>query len=97
MEHSLMCLVIGPASVQEFPWSISRPKGDSFAPEGPKAGSKKQRQETQDKEKGESNKEKGKGIFVLYGQRLPFDREEAELARRQMEGYTNKRGNPVLG
>ena len=60
MEHSLMCLVKGPASVQESPLSISRPKGDSFAPEGPKAGSKKQRQETPDKREGERNKEEGK-------------------------------------
>lgn len=36
-------------------------------------------------------------IFVLDGQRLPFDIEEADLAHRQMEIYTNKRGNPVLG
>lgn len=63
MEHSLMCLVKGPASAQESPWSISQPKGDSFAPEGPKAGSKKQRQETQDKGEGKRNKEEGKGYL----------------------------------
>lgn len=63
MEHSLMYLVKGTALAQETPWSISQPKGDSFAPEGEKAGSKKQRQETQDKGEGKGTRKRGKGYL----------------------------------
>ena len=35
--------------------------------------------------------------MFLGDKRLPLDKEEIDVAHRQMEVYKGKRGNPVLG
>ena len=37
------------------------------------------------------------GVFVSEGEGLPLDREETDVAHRQMVVYKGKRGNPMLG
>ena len=61
---------------------------DLFAPEGQRAGNKRQRQEIE-KLEGEGNGDAGvgEGIFVSGDKGLPLDREETNVAHRKMAVY----------
>ena len=62
---------------------------DLFAPEGQKAGNKRQRQELEDEREGEGSKEEREGYLCPHSgkgdKRLPLDRKETDVAHRQME------------
>jgi hypothetical protein len=68
-----------------------------FDPEGQKAGNKRQRQEIKDGEEGKGTKER-RQRYLSWSQnkgRL-LDREEADLACKQMVAYKGTTGNPML-
>ena len=92
---STMIEVIGISS--EPPRPSSQHKGDSFAPERQRTGNKRQRQEIEDEGEGEGNKEKGAVVFVLEDKGLPLDREETDVAHRQLAVYKGTRGNAISG
>lgn len=54
-------------------------------------GIRDKKTEEEDKREGEGSKEKGAGVFVLEGRKLPLEE------RRQMWHIGGTRGNPVLG
>ena len=63
-----------------------------------RAGNKRQRQEIEDEGEGEGNKGEGRRVFVLeWDKGLPLDREETDVAHRQMAVYKGTRRNLVLG
>lgn len=68
-------------------------QGGLFSPEGQRAGNKRPKQETEDKGQ-EKKKEQGKGEGIFF---LTLDREEMDVARRQIALYRSKWGTPVLG
>lgn len=71
----------------------TRPSGDLFAPEGQRAGNRG-RKETRTGDRGGRRREQreGEGIFVLvWDKGLPLDREETDVAHRQMAVYKGKR------
>lgn len=76
----------------EPPWLSHQHKEDLFAPEGQRAGNKRQRLETEG-----GGERKGKGLSVLEDKGLPLDRAETDLAHRKMAAYKSKRGNPKSG
>ena len=47
------------------------------------------------REKEKGTREGGKGIFALEDKELPLDREETDVAHRQMAVYKGEMGNPV--
>lgn len=59
----------GPKTAHDTPRPSSQHKGDVLAPEGQRAGNRRQKQEPEDQEEGEGNKGEGKGVFVPEGQR----------------------------
>lgn len=54
-------------------------------------------EETEDQGKGKGNKRKGTEVFVLGNKGLQLDREETNMAHRQMTAYKGVMENPILG
>ena len=81
-----MCLLPACISVHcvlDMPRPSSQHKGGLFAPEGQRAGNKRQRQEVRDEGEGDGNKGEGERYY-LKNKGLPLDREEtANVAHRQ--------------
>ena len=77
---------------QDTSTQSSQHKGDVFAPEGQRAGNKRQREEIEGEGEGKKNKGEGEGIF--------FAPEGQRLERRQLwpigkwQFIKGKRGNP---
>ena len=69
MSMILIFIIVRKKLAQDLPRPSSQHKGDLFAPEGQRAGNKRQRQEIEDEGEGERNKGEGEGIFVLEGNR----------------------------
>ena len=63
--HPVQCVRNGIGSGPPRP--SSQHKGDLFAPEGQRAGNKRQRQEIEDEGEGEGKKGKGAEVFVPEG------------------------------
>lgn len=74
--------------ISGFPRPISQHKGDLFAPEGQKAENNRQ-----------SRRQRVVGIVFVpkWDKELSLDREETNMAHRQMVVYKGAKGNPVLG
>ena len=69
----------GPESAQDTPRPSSQHKGGLFAPEGQRAGNKRQRQETENEGEGERKKGYEEKGFAWVGgddKELPLDRKE---------------------
>ena len=67
-------------------------------PEGQRIGCKRQRQEIEEAGEEEGNKgEGGKRYLSQWDKGLSLDREETDVAHRQMAVYKGKEGNLMLG
>ena len=66
---------------QDTPRPSSQHKGDVFASEKQRTGSKRQKQGTEDEREGEGDKGEGTGVFVPWEDKgLPLNREKKDKA-----------------
>ena len=99
MDSSPQLILIrqGPKLTQDTPSPRSQHKGDLLAPEGQRAGNKRQSQKIEnEREEDKGAREKGESHLPQSFKGLPLYGEETSMAHRQMAFYKEEKGKPSV-